>query len=179
MRCAKPWLASLGTTKNTSASAPVASASETPASAGSGIRYLRPTAAIVAGPGRGTAALLGDDVLERRPADEREERVVEPEEREIAAGSIDDGGADAADQDRDRERQEQQRQEQLTGARHDRHRAEEGADGADSEVGQHDGRDGRAVDSVIEEREDRQGERFCEREKGECRDRLRAPSGPG
>src|SRR2546423_8843926 len=128
MRCEKPWLASFGTTKNTSASAPVTSASEAPASAGSGIRYLRPTEEIVAGPGRRTAALLGDDVLERRPADEREERVVEPEEDEVAAGRGDDGGADAADQDRGRERQEKERRGRGAGARGDRpgraHRAD-------------------------------------------------------
>src|SRR5438046_1082754 len=110
MRCEKPWLASFGTTKDTSASAPVTSTSETPASAGSGIRYLLPTAEIVAGPGRLPAALLRDDVLERGPADEREERVVEPEEGEVAARRVDDRGADAADQDRNCERQEEQGQ---------------------------------------------------------------------
>src|SRR4051794_27862469 len=148
MRCEKPWLASFGTTKNTSASAPVTSASEAPASAGSGIRYLRPTAEIVAGPGRRTAALLRDDVLERRPAHEREERVVEPEKGEVAAGLADDGGADAADQDRNGERQEEQGQKEVPRARDDRHRADEGADCADADVREHDRRDRRAVDAV-------------------------------
>src|SRR5438094_1833475 len=175
MRCEKPWLASLGTTKNTSASAPVTSASEAPASAGSGIRYLRPTAEIVAGPGRRTAALLGDDVLERGPADEREQRVIEPEEGEVAARSADDGGTDAADQDRDGERQEEQRQEQVPRAGDDRHRSDEGADGADADVREHDGRDRRAVDPVEEEREDGQRENLGEREKRERRKRLRDP----
>src|SRR5436305_2565586 len=175
MRCEKPWLASLGTTKNTSASAPVTSASEAPASAGSGIRYLRPTAEIVAGPGRLTAALLRDDVLERGPAHEPEERVVEPEEGEVPARRVDDRGADAADQDRNCERQEEQGQEEVARARDDRHCADEGADTADADVREENGRDRRAVNAVEEEREHRQGEQLGQREERERRDRLRDP----
>ena len=79
MRCEKPWSASFGATKKTRASAVVTSTSELRASAGRGMRVKRPTAGIVAG-----AALFGDDILERGPADDREEEVVEGEEDEIA-----------------------------------------------------------------------------------------------
>src|SRR5690242_4382941 len=103
MRCENPWSASVGATKKTSASAVVTSANEAAASAGSEIRAIWPHCAL--------DGLLGDDVLERRPADEREEGVVEREEAEIAPRAADDGRADAADHDRDGERQEEERQE--------------------------------------------------------------------
>jgi len=51
---------------------------------------------------------LGHDVLERRPADEREHEVVEAQKGEIPAGRVDDRGADPADHDRDREREKEQ-----------------------------------------------------------------------
>src|SRR5437763_15732117 len=116
MRCEKPWFASFGATKKTNASAVVTSTSEPAASAGRGMRRVRPTAGIVA-----AAALLGDDILERRPADHREEQVVEREESEVAAGRGDGGRSDAradgADDDRQGERQEEERQDQVPGAR--------------------------------------------------------------
>jgi hypothetical protein len=75
---------------------------------------MRPTAEIVA-----AAELLGDDILERRPADHREEQVVEGEEDQVAAGGRHDGradrSADGAHHDRHGERQEEKRQEQVAG----------------------------------------------------------------
>src|SRR5437667_10877280 len=131
MRCEKPWFASFGATKKTNASAVVTSTSELTASAGRGMRNVRPTAGIVA-----AAWLLGDDILERRPADDREGEVVEGEEPEIAAGRDDDARADRADDDRHGERQAQQRQEQVSRPGRDGHRPEEDGDGADAELRQ-------------------------------------------
>src|SRR5581483_12524924 len=108
MRCEKPWFASFGATKKTKASAVVTSTSELAASAGRGIRGVRPTAGIVA-----AAGLFGDDILERRPAHDREEKVVEREEPEVAAGRGDDRRTDGPDDDRHGERQEEKRQEQI------------------------------------------------------------------
>src|SRR5919201_942331 len=78
-RFARCGPASIGATKKTRASAVVTRTSDAAASAGSGRRYVRPTSVIVP---RGGS--LGDDVLERGPAEEREHGVVEREEREVS-----------------------------------------------------------------------------------------------
>src|SRR6185437_3223557 len=111
------------------ASAVETSTSELTASAGRGMRRGLLTAEIVA-----AATLLGDDVLERRPAHDREEQIVESEEPEVPAGGGDDARADGTHNDGQRERQEEQRQQQVTRPGHHGHRAEERADPADPEI---------------------------------------------
>src|SRR5207244_8477745 len=145
------WFASAGATKKTRASAVVTRTSEPTASAGRGMRRRRATAWIVA-----AAGLLGDDILERRPADHGEEKVVEREEAEVAPGRGRDARADCSDDDRHGERQEEKRQEQIPRASDDGHRAEERPDAADPEVGKEHGRHRRAADRVEEERVQRQ-----------------------
>src|SRR6266851_4467589 len=167
MRCEKPWSASFGATKNTRTSASVTSRSEDAASAGSDIRYVRPT----------IERLLRDHVLEAGPAEEREQDVVEREEAEIAAGLRDDARAHAADHERDRKRQEEKGHEQVARARRDGRRADERADSADPEVGEHDARDGRRAEAVEEEGEHRQRDDLGGGEERKGRDRLREPDG--
>src|ERR1700756_1649341 len=130
--------------KKTNASAVVTSTSELTASAGRGMRL---TAGIVA-----AGDSLGDDVLERRPAHDGEEEVVEGEEDEVAAGRGDDARADRSHDDRHGERQEEQRQQEIPRAGHDRHRAEERPDPADPEVREENGGHRRSVEGVEEER---------------------------
>src|SRR5664279_1371147 len=177
MRCEKPWSASVGATKKMRARASVTSTSEDVASPGSDIRYVRPTAASVAGPCRTTAGepLFRDDVLECRPAQEREDGVIETEEAEIAARVADDARADAADHDRNGERQEEERQEEIARPGDDGHGADERADGADAEIGESHACHGRDAQAVEEEREHRQRDSLGGDEERERGERLSKP----
>src|SRR5438045_4144471 len=56
------------------------------------------------------ARSLRHDKLERAPAHDREQGVVEGEEREVLARRVRHAGADGADDDRNREREEQERE---------------------------------------------------------------------
>ena len=92
------------------------------------------TAAIEARPGRprredALTCLLGDDVLEGRPREYREDSVVEGEEEEEAHRIGRYGGSHAADDERDREREHEERKQDLAGAPRCRHCRHEGADG--------------------------------------------------
>src|SRR6476659_4981919 len=112
-----PWSASSGATQNASTIASPTSAAESAASAGTETRET---------------LLFGDDVLKGRPAQYREDRVVQTEKEEVAAGIGRDARSDAADDERNREREEEQRQDQLARSAGRRHRREQRADGADA-----------------------------------------------
>src|SRR5918995_4999219 len=152
MRCEIPWAASSGAIQKASTIAAPTSAAESAASAGTETRET---------------LLFGDDVLKGRPAQYREDRVVEPEKRQVAAGVGRDARADAADDERDRERQEEQRQDELARAARGRHRGEQGADGADADVREQDAEHGAGVERREEDRERRQGDELDRREEDE------------
>src|SRR5687768_265972 len=98
----------------------------------------RPTSAAESAASSGTETrkplLFGDDVLKGRPAQYREDRVVQPEKQEVPTGVGRDAGADAADDERNRQRQEEEGQDQLACPARSRHRGEQRADGADADV---------------------------------------------
>src|SRR5688572_15457335 len=96
-----PWSASSGATKNAKTIASPTSPAAAAARTGTGLLE---------------ALLFGDDVLKGRPAQYREEPVVQPEEGEEAAGLLRDPRSDTADDERDREREEEDRQDELARA---------------------------------------------------------------
>src|SRR4026209_2343053 len=109
MRCEIPWSASSGATMSARTRAkPMANA------------------AIQASPGRlrsedGLRWLLRDDVLERRPREYSEARVVQEQEQDEPLRLRRDGSAHATDDQRNGERQHEQRQQHLSrtaGGRH-------------------------------------------------------------
>src|SRR6185503_7152376 len=61
------------------------------------------------------AELFGDDVLKGRPAQYREDSVVQTEKRQVATWFGRDARADAAHDERNRKRQEEEREYQLAG----------------------------------------------------------------
>ena len=100
---------------------------------------------------------LGDDVLERRPGEQREDGVVEHEEPEVpGAGAR--TRPDTADDHGNRERQEEERQQQLAGTAGDGHRADEGPDGGDADVRQRHRGDRARADAREEDAERGQGD---------------------
>src|SRR4051812_41834886 len=171
MRCESPWSASVGAQNAISPIASANSAAVAPARTGSQFPAGGAlTAAMVV-----TQRLsLGYDVLERRPREQREDRVVEHEEAEVAAAGT-GARADAADDDGDRERQEEERQDQLSRPPGDGHRAGQRSDRADADVRERDRGDGAAVDAREEGGERRQGHELGEHEKRADGDALRDP----
>src|SRR5262245_40414517 len=141
-----PWSASSGATKNAKSTASPMSAAAMPASVG----RLRRRAVT-------TRSRLGDDVLERRPRQYNEDRVVQREKREVALADRRKRRAVAGDDERDREREEEQRQEELARAAGRGQRRHERSDGTDSDVGEEHAGDSRCVERL--EEEDERGQR--------------------
>ena len=149
------------------------STSEAAASAGSGYAVAPTHRGDCAHRGRGS---LGDDVLERGPADDREQRVVEGEEGEIPARRVDDAR-------RRRRRSRSGSRAAGRGAGRSRSRARVTTAIAPRNVptaqmptsASTTASDRRAVDAVEEEREERQRDELREREEGERGERLREP----
>src|SRR5688572_11479638 len=153
-----PWSASSGATMSASTSAsPMAAA------------------AIQASPCRlrseeRVRSLLRDDVLEGRPREYREDRVVQDEEQEEALAVRRHGRPHAADDKRDREWEHEKREEQLARATRSRHRGEKRPDGADSDVCEQNARDGRRIERLEEEDECGKRDRLRGEEKDEGRE---------
>src|ERR671922_209245 len=59
--------------------------------------------------------LLGHDVLEGRPREYREDRVVQTEEEEVAGRLVGDRRSPPADDERNREREKEKREQDLSG----------------------------------------------------------------
>src|SRR5713101_5195325 len=104
MRWETPWSASSGTTTSASTSARPISAAVTVA---------RPGRLRIAGHAFNAAPSLGDDVLEGRPREYREDRVVEREEQQVAVRFRGDRRAHSAHDKRDRQREQEERQQEL------------------------------------------------------------------
>src|SRR5262245_57896101 len=157
-----PWSASSGATKNAKTTARPMSAAAMPASVG----RLRRRAVT-------TLSRLGDDVLERRPRQYNEDRVVQREKREVALAVRRDRRPDPADHERDREREEEQRQEELARAPRRGERRHERADRADPDVGEKHAGNGRGVKRL--EEEDERGQRHGLRREQKCQRGKRLP----
>src|SRR4026207_1833371 len=118
-----PWFASSGATRSASTrAAPISPAD----------RSAKPGSPRI---GEGSVrSSLGDDVLERRPREYREDSVVQGEEQEEAATLGRGRTAHATHEGGDRQRQEQRGEEKLPGAPRRGHRRHERPDGADPDV---------------------------------------------
>src|SRR5688500_11525122 len=160
MRCEIPWSASSGAIQNASTIATPTSAAESAASIGTETRET---------------LLFGDDVLKGRPAQYREDGVVQPEKEEIAAGVGRHARTDAANDERDRERQEEQRQDQLARSARRSHRRQQRPDRADADVGEQDAEHPLGLQRREEKRERRQRDELDQRQEDEDGRRLAEP----
>src|SRR6186997_2357657 len=126
MRWLKPWSASSGAQKRASAR-PATSSTEAAAASS-------------------TARLFRNDILKARPGKNRKYQVVESEEAEVAAGVVDHGRPDSADDHR-----EEQRQQELPSPAGGGYRGEQGPDGGKPEVCEEDGGNELPADGLEEE----------------------------
>src|SRR4029453_14009369 len=163
-----PWSASSGATQKASTIATPTSPAANAASAGTETRET---------------LLFGDDVLKGRPAQYREDGVVQPGDEQVGARVGRDARADAADDERDRERQEEERQDQLARAARRGHRRQQRPDRADADVREQDAENPLRLQRREEDRERGQGDDLDQPEEDEDRGRLaepdRAPVGGG
>src|SRR5688572_3493421 len=144
MRCEMPWSASSGATMSARTSAsPMAAA------------------AIHASPWRlrseeRVRSLLRDDVLEGRPREYSEDRVVQDEKQQEALAVGRDRSTDTTHDQRDRQREEEKRKEQFSRASGGRHRRQERPDGTDPDVGEQHTGDRGGIEGLEEQDECRQ-----------------------
>src|SRR5262245_37971541 len=97
--------------------------------------------------------LLRDDVLEGRPREYSEHRVVQGEKQKETPALRGHGSADSPDDERDREGEHEQRQEHLSRPAGDGHGRHERADGTDPDVGEQNAQESSGAERLKEEHE--------------------------
>src|SRR5207344_2537594 len=121
------------------------------------------------------SGLLGDDVLEGRPREYREDRVVQHEEEEESPAVRRDRGTNATDDERDRQGEDEEREQELSRASGGGHRCQQRSDHADPDVGEQDADNRGGVERREEERKRRKRDDLCCQQEGKRRERLRKP----
>src|SRR6476619_5101480 len=119
--------------------------------------------------------LLRDYVLEGRPREYREDRVVQQQEEQEALTVLGYCCADAPHDQRDGEGKDEERQENFSGSSSRGHRGHERADRADADVGEEDGCERGRVERLEEEDERRQRHCLGREQERERRERLPEP----